>query len=101
MIDECCFITDGIQNFHTIHIGLTSTLTSFTKAAGIIGIHLIGPFVLPTRPTGENFFNFLNLLCLSEESPLEIPRIMWFMHDGVPAHFTLNVRYFLNVSYGP
>jgi hypothetical protein len=23
------------------------------------------------------------------------------MHDGAPAHFTLNVRHFLNVSYGP
>jgi hypothetical protein len=59
--------------------------------------------VLPARLTGENYLNFLNvnLPGLLEEIPLEIRRAMWFMHDGAPVHFTLNVRHFLNVSYGP
>jgi hypothetical protein len=48
--------------------------------------------VLPARLTGENYLNFLNvdLPGLLEEIPLEIRRAMWFMHDGAPAHFTLN-----------
>jgi hypothetical protein len=59
--------------------------------------------VCVTKLTGENYLNFLNvdLPGLLEEIPLEIRRAMWFMHDGAPAHFTLNVRHFLNVSYGP
>jgi hypothetical protein len=100
--------------FTILTIGPTSILTvihqgrfqhrfSINVWAGIIGTHLIGPFLLPARLTGENYLNFLNvdLPGLLEEIPLEIRRAMWFMHDGAPAHFTLNVRHFLNVSYGP
>jgi hypothetical protein len=114
MTDECCFTRDGIQNFHNthhwadvnpqvIHQGRFQHRFSINVWAGIIGTHLIGPFVLPARLTGENYLNFLNvdLPGLLEEIPLEIRRAMWFMHDGAPAHFTLNVRHFLNVSYGP
>jgi hypothetical protein len=114
MTDECCFTRDGIQNFHNthhwadvnphvIHQGRFQHRFSINVWAGIIGTHLIGPFVLPARLTGENYLNFLNvdLPSLLEEIVLEIRRAMWFTHDGTSAHFTLNVRHFLNVSYGP
>jgi hypothetical protein len=52
--------------------------------------HLIGPYLLPLRLTGDIYLTFLQEILpkLLEVVPLEVRREMWFQHDGAPAHCT-------------
>lgn len=113
MTDECCFTRDGILNFHNTHRWADANPhaiyeTHFQQRfslniwAGIIGNQMIGPYVLPERLNGDNYFHFLetHLPLLLEDVPLDIRRRMYFMHDGAPAHFSLQVRQFLTNVYG-
>jgi hypothetical protein len=70
--------------------------------AGIIGDHLIGPYLLPERLDGRSYFNFLKEILpeLLLNVPVHIRRRMWFQHDGAPAHFRHEVRELLNLTYG-
>ena len=69
--------------------------------AGIIAVHIIGPYLLPNRLTGEIYLTFLRdmLPTLLDAVPLAIRQVMWLQHDGAPAHFGRNVRNHLNVAY--
>ena len=69
--------------------------------AGIIANHIIGPYLLPNRLTGEIYLTFLRdmLPTLLDAVPLEIRQVMWLQHDGSPAHFDRNVMNHLNVTY--
>lgn len=69
---------------------------------GLLKNYLIGPFFLPTPLNAQNYRHFLHeeLPTLLEEVPLQLRRQAYFMHGGAPAHFSLNVREYLNITYG-
>ena len=76
-------------------------LHSINVWAGIISDHIIGPYLLQNRLTGEIYLTFLRdmMPTLLDAVPLEILQVMWLQHDGAPAHFDRNVRNHLNVTY--
>lgn len=110
--DEANFSREAIMNFHNTHIWSQENPHAITETrfqhqfslnvwAGIIGDYLIGPYFLPQRLTGELYHQFIqnDLPGLLEDVPLRIRTEMWYMHDGAPAHFALNVRQLLNARY--
>jgi hypothetical protein len=62
--------------------------------AGIVSDHLLGPHMLPTHLTGNDYLQFLRekLPVELEDVPLTVQQKMWFQHDGAPAHYSLHVR---------
>lgn len=68
---------------------------------GIVGNKIVGPFFFNGNLNGESYNNFLieHLPGLLIDIPDETKRRMWFMHDGAPAHYSLNVRHTLNLQY--
>lgn len=109
--DESCFTRNGITNIRNDH-HYADENPHATKVAhhqhqfkinvwmGIISDNLIGPIEMPERLNGDNYLEFLRTIPeLLEDVPLELRRSMWFMHDGAPPHFALNVRAFLNRHY--
>jgi hypothetical protein len=69
--------------------------------AGIVGDYLVGPLVLPHRPTGNHYRKFLlhvlpNLL---EAVTPAVRTRMWYMHEAAPTHFSLSVRDVHNNTY--
>ena len=69
--------------------------------AGILGDHLIGPYILPERLNGRNDWILLNEVLpeLLENIPLADIRGMWFKHNSAPAHFAVAVRQLLDARY--
>lgn len=111
--DEASFSKDGYVNFHNEHEWMEENPHSVIQArhqirfsinvwAGILGDRLIGPFILPNRLNGQDYYNFLvsDLLELLEDVPVIERQRMWFMQDGAPPHYLLNVRQHLNEVYG-
>jgi hypothetical protein len=103
--DEASFTRDGINNFHNNHVWADENPHATFESrhqqrfsvnvwAGIFADRLIGPYVLPNRLSGASYLQFIRdtLPELLDEIPLEDRTSMWFMHDGAPAHFELNVR---------
>lgn len=70
--------------------------------AGIVNDFLIGPYLLPTRLSGGSYLIFLKevLPQLLHDVPIAIRNRMWFQHDGAPAHFSIDVRNYLNATFG-
>lgn len=112
--DESTFTRDGIFNLHNAHhyayIGDNPHATvekkhqqrfSINVWIGVIGNQLLGPVELPSRLTGQEYLNFLQnvLPDLIDDVPLMIRNNLWFMHDGCPAHFSREVRRFLDNNY--
>jgi hypothetical protein len=111
--DEASFSKDGYVNFHNAHEWADENPHSIFQSrhqirfsvnvwAGILGDRLIGPFVLPNRLNGEDYYNFLvnDLPGLLEDVPLIERQSIWFMQDGAPPHYLHNVRQHLNELYG-
>lgn len=67
----------------------------------IFGIFQIGPYFLPPRLNGETYHHFLQneLPALLEDVPLHVRAEIIFQHDGAPAHFSRQVRDFLDAHY--
>ena len=110
--DEACFTRSGITNFHNEHVYAyenphVKKVTHYQHEfrlnvwAGIIGNFIIGSVVLPPRLHGVNYLEHLGktLPEILEELPLQLRQVMWFMDDGAPPHFTLNVRNYLHQHY--
>lgn len=110
--DEATFTRRGITNLHNYHEYSDVNPHAITPRhfqrefkinvwMGIIDRYLIGPVVLPNRLNGENYLEFLQntLPYLLDEVPLQLRLQHWFMHDGAPPHFSMNVRNFLNHQY--
>lgn len=110
--DEACFNRDGFFNIRNSHlwdnenphgIALQKNQNQFAVNiwAGIVGDKLIGPYLLPPRLNGHIYLQFLKHVLpeLLQDVPFHIKRAMWIQHDGAPAHYTLDVRQYLNQKF--
>lgn len=110
--DEASFSREGIVNTHNNHVWAEDNPHAtfihghqerFTVNlwAGILNDFLIGPYLMPPRLNGHNYLVFLQQVLpeLMEDVPLAIRRVMWFQHDGAPAHFTAEVRNHLTQTF--
>lgn len=113
--DEASFTREGIFNTHNDHIWAVENPHAIRRRvaqirfsvnvwAGIMGDHLIGPYLLPSRLTGPNYLLFLQQvlpqLLRDERISASTQRTMWFQHDGAPAHYSRDVRNYLDVTFG-
>ena len=107
--NESCFTREGLFNSHNNHVWsddnphakfLRSYQNRFSLNVwgGIVGESLLGPHFLPPRLNGDRYLQFLEeaLPELLEDLPLALRQRMWYQHDGAPAHFTANVRNYLD-----
>lgn len=103
--DEACFTRGGIFNSKNSHVWAENNPYIIFESChqeklginiwmGIIGDHLIGPYMLPPRLNGPIYVRFLEevLPDLLEEVPLALRQVMWFQQDGAPAHYSIAVR---------
>jgi hypothetical protein len=110
--DEAFFNRDGVFNVHNNHEWQLDNphvirehgyqqRYSVNVWAGIVHNQIIGPYILPSRLTGNVYRIFLEevLPGLLENVPLDIRRRMWFQHDGAPAHFHIGVRDYINARF--
>lgn len=110
--DESCFTRHGVLNFRNQHLwsdenshavvnGRYQYNFSINIWAGIIGNHLIEPFELPNRLNGPAYLNFLqnDLFQLIDDLPLALRQTLWFMPDGAPPHYSLEVREWLHLTF--
>ncbi|EZA54493.1 hypothetical protein X777_05748 [Ooceraea biroi] len=111
--DEACFTRDGIVNLHNLHEWAEEQPHALREAhnqrqfsinvwAEIMGYFLLGPYELPPRLTGAGYLNFLQnqldqlLMDALDDVPLAVRRRTWFMHDGAPPHFSVDIRQWLD-----
>ena len=110
--DEASFTRDGVNNLRNVHMWShdnphETSLTNFQRRftvnvwCGVVGNKLIGPFVFDNNLTGNAYEVVLQneLPGLFEDIPLMIRSQMYFQLDGVPPHYTLHVRDYLNESF--
>ena len=102
--DEALFTREGIVNVHNLRLWSAVNLHvtrqcnhqdrfSVNVWEGILGDHVIGPYILTERQNGRNYGIVLNEVLpeLLKNVPLADLGRMWFQHDGAPAHFTVAV----------
>lgn len=110
--DEATFGNDGRVNRHNMHYWSDrnphwmrevdrQNRWSVNVWCGIVNGRIIGPHIFDGVLTGEIYLNFLefHLPVLLEDIPLQTRINMWFQHDGCPAHYSNNVRNFLNRQF--
>lgn len=110
--DECTFTNHGEVNRHNMHYWSPvnphwlrevehQRPWSVNIWCGIMGGKLVGPYCFAGILNGQTYANFLEheLLFLLENLSLEERRIMWFQHDGCPAHFSRTAREVLDRKY--
>lgn len=110
--DEATFTLEGIFNLHNVHVWAPENPKAtrphaaqrrytINVWAGLLGDHLIGPYLLPPRLNGAAYLTFLEQVLpeLLHEVPLHVQHRIWFQHDGAPAHFSRHVRHHLDVKY--
>lgn len=111
--DECTFTRRGLYNIHNSHhwahenphlVRPDSFQHRFSVNvwAGIVNNFVIGPVYL-SRLNCASYLQFLTTTLpeLLDDLPLEIYRGgLYYQHDGAPAHYSLQVRDFLNREYG-
>ncbi|GFW00351.1 uncharacterized protein TNCV_4355481 [Trichonephila clavipes] len=113
--DEASFSREGIFNTRNSHSwAAANPHVTRTRAAqdrflvnvwaGILGDHLIGPYILPDRLTGPRYLIFLEQvlpeLLDSAHVTAATRTSMWFQQDGAPAHFSISVRNHLDATCG-
>ena len=66
--------------------------------SGTIGNHSLGPYKLPPNSNEDSYLDFLKngLRDLLDNLTLNLRQNMHFMQDGAPAHFSRQVRNYLN-----
>ena len=90
------------ENPHEIIQKRNKNRFSVNVWAGVLGNHVIGPYILPNRLNSPTYLVFLRdiLPDLVEEVPLQERVGMWLQHGGTPAHFGDNVQEYLDVTFG-
>lgn len=107
--DEAGFTRDGVINSHNLHLwadenphGIVETKNQrrfcVNVWAGIVGNNLVGPYFFDNILNGQIYLEFLqnDFPPLLDDVPLQIRKDMWFMHDGAPPHYLIDVRNHLN-----
>lgn len=110
--DESTFHNNGLVNRHNFHYYDTENRHTFRTIdrqqrwsvnvwGGIIGDFVIGPHFFEGILNGRTFFNFLEqeFSVLLDDVPIDIRRKMMVQMDGAPAHFSFEVRNFLNTHF--
>lgn len=110
--DESTFHNNGLMNRHNFHYYSTEnkhefrlsdrqTRWSLNVYGGLMGEHVVGPYFFNSHLNGRKFLRFLkrDFWILLEDIPLNDRRNMWLQLDGAPAHFSLNVRSYLNRKF--
>jgi hypothetical protein len=110
--DESTFKSNSVVNRHNIHYWSTENsrwvryvdrqrVWSINVWGGIIGHHVIGPHFLNGNLNREMYLNVLQneFRDMLDDIPVEIVRRMFFMQDGAPPHFAVNVRRYLDHEY--
>lgn len=110
--DEATFTREGIFNHQNWHHWAEENPHNITENkhqhrfsanvwAGIVGNHLIGPYVFVARLTGDAYNAFLHntLPLLLEDVPLNVRRTMWYQLDGAPPHYSRVARETLNIKF--
>ena len=113
--DEATFTREGMFNSRNSHVWSTGNPHATRTRAGqvrfsvnvwapIIGYHLIGPYLLRKRLTGQNYLIFLQQVLpqLLDDAQIftAMRSSMWFQHDGAFANFSEDVRLHLYATYG-
>ena len=111
--DEATFTRSGIFNFHNAHIWSVENPHAVVETshqrrfsinvwAGVVRDQLVGPVFLPNRLTGNEYLQVLrnNVEEVFDDMPLQHRRNAYFIHDGAPAHFSIQVREYLNARFG-
>ena len=110
--DEASFARERIVDVHNLHL-LSAVNPHVTRQckhqvgfsvnvwAGILGDHMIRPYILPEKLNGRNYWILLNEVLpeLLENVPLADIRGMWFQHDGAPVYFAVAVKQLLDARY--
>ncbi|GBM05154.1 hypothetical protein AVEN_197716-1 [Araneus ventricosus] len=110
--NECTFTREGAFNTHNQHVWAdVNAHATYSHAhqrrfsinvwAGIIGDHLLGPYLLPERLNGGKYLTFLQQVLpdMLNDVPPHIRRVMWFQQDGAPAHYVRDVRNYLDITF--
>lgn len=67
---------------------------------GILGDHIIGPFIIDGNLNGQKYLELLQNQIVPALQNLPIPfETIWFQQDGCPAHDTLVNREYLNDNF--
>lgn len=110
--DEATFTRRGVFNFRNKHIWDNENPYVVTERhfqrefkinvwCGIIGNHLLGPHELPPNLNGDLYLDFLqhHLVNYLDDLPLNLRQNLYFMQDGAPPHFSVQVRNYLDQTF--
>lgn len=110
--DEATFHKNGCVNRHNFHYYSVENPRlmrqidhqhrwSLNVWGGIIGNTVIGPYFFNGHLNGPMYLDFLQhqLPGLLQEVPLYTRNRMWLQQDGAPAHFSRDVREYLNGTF--
>lgn len=110
--DEATFTRRGVFNFRNKHLWESENPHAVAERhfqeefkinvwCGILGDHILGPYELPSNLNSDAYLNFLQngLTNLLDDVPLNLRLNMYFMQDGAPAHFAVQVREHLNAYF--
>jgi hypothetical protein len=87
-----CSTSTIVTSGHEIMFTLSANMYirfSVSVWAGIVWDTAVGPCLLCDRLTAQRYHDFLETLLpgLLEDVPLAVRQILWFQHDGAPAHY--------------
>lgn len=110
--DEATFTRRGVFNFRNKHVWDNENPHVLRERhfqhefkiniwCGIVGNHVLGPVELPYNLNGRSYLHFLehDFEELIDDLPLNVRHNMFFMQDGAPAHFSVQVRNYLNAQF--
>lgn len=110
--DEASFSNKGIVNMRNMHYWSADNPKWLRQVehqrpwkvnvwCGIIGDTIIGPFFVDGIQNGRQYSRFIrhNLPVLLDTVPLNRRMVMWYQHDGCPAHNDLRARRLLNRKF--
>lgn len=110
--DEATFHKNGYVNRHNFHYYADVNphfirpldhqhRWSLNVWGGILGNRLIGPYFFDNNVNGHNYLDLLQnyLQNVLDDLPLNTVRRLWFQQDGAPAHYSQDVRNYLNYAF--
>lgn len=109
--DEATFVLSGEvnsqnvrywsrNNLHLFHDSHTQYPQKVNVWAGLISGHVIGPFFIDGNLNSELYLELLQNRVIPALNNLNFDlNKVWFQHDGAPAHYSRQVREFLNIAF--